>query len=249
MTLLALQRAFLSHVIDDDPALADRFDDEGRAGLAVYHHAFRAQLVDCLRDSYERVAAWLGDEAFEAAARRHIAENPPTSWTLSDYGVNLAATLRALYPHDGEVADIAALDWALRRAFDGPDGDSVTPADLADVDWERAVISFVPTLSLLPVETNCAALWKAISDGGNDIPSIEAFPAPVTLRIWREKFQPRFTTIDDDEVLAIDLVRSGLSFSDLCDGLAGQHGAAAATEAAGRILTTWLGDGLIAAIR
>jgi len=249
MSLLELQRAFLDHVIDDDETLAGRLDDDGKAGLAVYHNAFRAQLVECLRDSYERVAAWLGDEGFEAAARHHIAENPPTSWTLGDYGANLSSTLRALYPDDGEVADIAALDWALRRAFDGRDSTSVTPADLADVDWESAVITFVPTLSLLTVETNCAALWSAIAEGGTDIPPIEIFPAPVTLRIWRDEFQPRFATIDDDEVLAIGLAQSGMSFSDLCDGIAKQHGAAAATEAASRILTAWLGDGLIASIR
>jgi hypothetical protein len=85
----------------------------------VYHYAYRAQLLECLRYTFERVWAWLGDSGFEDAARRHIEAHPPHSWTLSDYGNEFDRTLSGLYPDDREVAELAWLDWPLRRAFDG----------------------------------------------------------------------------------------------------------------------------------
>ncbi|MDE1917506.1 MAG: putative DNA-binding domain-containing protein [Sphingomonadales bacterium] len=248
MNLRDLQSGFIHYLLDEPSTVPQAVHGEAEAGLAVYHNAYRSQLVDCLKDSYERLWAWLGDDGFEAAARHHIALNPPHSWTLGDYGHGFAATIATLYPDDPEVTEIAALDWALRRAFDGPDAAAFDLSRLAQVDWDEAVITFVPTLDLLPVKTNCGTIWNAIA-AGEDVPGAAMLPAPGWVRVWRVALQPHFTTIEQAEVDAIRLAASGLSFARLCDRLAQDMGMDSAVEAAGRYLASWVQDGLIADIR
>ncbi|TXI84146.1 MAG: DUF2063 domain-containing protein [Cupriavidus sp.] len=247
MSLLSLQRDFIGYLLDQPSEIPVSVGGDAGPGLAVYHNAYSSQLVDCLKDSYERLWAWLGDERFEQAARHHIALHPPHSWTLGDYGEGFADTIDTLYPDDPEVGEIAMLDWALRRAFDGVDAEAFDPQGLADLDWEEALIAFVPTLDLLPVKTNCGAIWNAIS-AGEDVPSAEMLPAPGWLRVWRLGLQPHFATIEAAEFGAIQLASSGLSFARLCDRLAEEVGVESAVESAGRYLATWLQDGVIAEI-
>jgi hypothetical protein len=248
MNILAVQQQFCSYLLDGSVALAHQFDRDGAAGLAVYHNAYRMQLVACLRDTFERVWAWLGDDAFSAAARAHIASNPPRSWTLADYGAEFSQTLHTLYPRDPECAELAALDWHLRRAFDGGDSTAVDAGLLEGIDWERAVFRFVPTLRILPVVTNCGAIWSAIA-AGNTPPASAPLPAPAAIRIWRSGLSPRFCTIDAIEHSSIELAQSGASFAAVCNALAEKGGdAAKAAENAGRLLAAWLQDGVLAAV-
>lgn len=247
MSLLSLQREFRAVLLDDArPAAAD-FGADSAAGYRVYHHAYRAQLVAALRDSYERLCAWLGDSAFEDAARFHVAGHPPGSWTLNDYGAEFADTLSHLYPDDPEVAEIAALDWAMRRAFDGADAPALDRSTLADVDWDHARLHFVPTLRFVPVTTNGAAIWTAIGEG-SPVPAVQLLPEPASIRVWRAGLEPRFKTIALAERRALDLCLSGRSFARVCNELAAEQGVGGAVEAAGAYLGDWLGDGLLVAI-
>jgi hypothetical protein len=241
------QQRFCAHLLDAPSDIARDLDRDGDAGLAVYHSAYRAQLVDCLRDTFERVWAWLGDEAFEVAARTHIAANPPRSWTLSDYGEQFPRTLAALYPQDPECTELAALEWQLRRAFDGPDSDAVELGSLGGVDWDHALLRFVPTLRVVPVTTNCGAIWMALA-ARNTPPGVERLSAGAAMRIWRVGFSSRFCTIEAIEQRAIALVQNGASFGSVCNTLAEGRDAARVAERSGQLLAAWLRDGMIAAI-
>jgi hypothetical protein len=245
MSLLELQRAFIAYVRDGDGAVAARIADEPFSGLAVYANAYPAQLAACLRDTYERTWAWLGDDDFETVARSYIAERPPVSWTLSDYGEAFPSALERLYPQDPEVAEIAALDWRLRRAFDGPDSERVEPARLQGVDWDRAVLRLAPTLQLMTAKTNCAALWTAMSNQTRP-PAPMRFEKPVCIRIWRCDLSPTFTTIDPLEEAMIRTVMAGKGFAEACEALEAFVDQDQAGATAGRILASWLQDGLIA---
>lgn len=247
MTLLDLQRAFRSHLVDEPGEILGHLRPDGLEGLGVYYNAYRVQLVAALRDSFERTWAWLGDERFDQAALTHVMLAPPVGWTLGDYGQGFPATLAELYPDDPETAELAALDWALRRAFDGPDAVSVVPDRLAEVNWDKAVIRLVPTLRLLPAMTNAAAIWSAIA-ADETPPAPEVLGLPVTIRVWRQDLSPQFRTIDDAERHALHAAAIGVTFADLCGALAASEGIERATETAGRILGDWLRDGLIVSL-
>jgi hypothetical protein len=244
MTLAKLQTDFSDYLLDRPNSIEAAIQGD----ITVYHHAYRAQLLSCLRDTFEKSWAWLGDERFEAAAAAHIAAHPPHSWTLNLYGEGFETTLAGLYPDDPEIGDLAWLEWSLRRAFDGADADPADPAGLAAVDWDNAVLFFVPTLSIGPVTSNCAAIWTALAE---DLapPAAEPLPEPSVIRIWRKGLSAHFRSIGRTEERALRLAMSGVNFSEICSILVAEQGDGDATADIGRVLGTWLQDGMIAAIQ
>lgn len=245
MSLLDTQRGFRDHILaGTDAPLAGAPE----RGLAVYRHAYRAQLIASLRDTFEKTWAWLGDEAFDKAARHHVENHAPKSWTLNEYGADFIQSLRTLYPGDPEVPDLAWLDWTLRRAFDGPDADAIKPEALAQVDWDNAVLIFVPTLTMGEVVTNCAAIWGALAEEITP-PAAERLTAPATIRIWRSGLTPKYRTIENFEQRALTLAMAGSSFADLCALLVEDGDTDRAAQNVGAVLAVWLQDGLIRDIR
>jgi hypothetical protein len=238
--LLGLQQNFREWLTSEEPDIAARFGERARPGLGVYLNNYRAQLLACLSASYPILRAWIGDAAFEGAAAGHIESVPPRAWTLDAYGVDFDAMLESLYPADPEVPELARLERDLAAAFVGPDAAAVVPADLADVDWDAAIVCFVPTFALLTVTTNVAAIWSAISHGETPPPAAR-LPEPTSLVIWRHGFAPRFRTVAAEEAQALRRTREGESFAALC--------AALGPETAGSFLGQWLSEGLIAYIR
>jgi hypothetical protein len=236
------------HLLNGAGISARRMHGDSTAGLAVYHNAYRAQLIDCLRDTYEKLAAWLGDDAFDDAARAYVEANPPRSWTLSDYGERFGATLATIYPEDPEVAELAWLDWTLRRAFGAADCDPIDAAGLADIDWDQAVFSFVPTLTLNLVQTNCAAIWSALATGTMPPPA-ERLPSATTIRVWRAGLSPQFKTIAPTEARALRLAMAEFSFGEICRIAIDEVDESGAVQAASQLLSTWLSDGIIVGVQ
>jgi hypothetical protein len=236
MSLAHLQNDFCAYLLDRPNEIAGQVNGD----LDVYHHAYRAQLLNCLRDTFEKSWSWLGDEAFEAAALAHIETHPPSSWTLNLYGEDFDRTLAGLHPQDLEVAELAWLEWSLRRAFDGPDAGVPDPAHLAQIDWDNAILHLVPTLKLANVVTNCAAIWTALSEDRPPPPAARQ-TAPIAIRVWKQGLTAKFRSIDAIEEKALRLLLDGADFAALCGILDSE-------QEIGRCLGLWLQDGLIAAV-
>jgi hypothetical protein len=247
MTLAALQRDFRKSLIDEPAGMGQWVDKGARPGLAIYHNAYRVQLVDCLLETFEKTHLWLGDDAFTEAARTHIESTPPYGWTLGIYGEGFECTLAALYPDDPEVAELAWLDWALSRAFEGQDAPPLDPVTLQDADWDNAVLKLVPTFRLRSACTNAGAIWSALS-AESDVPAAAMLPEPGAMLVWRQEFTPCFRTIEAIERDALRLIEAGESFGALCSILIERSGEDAGVTQAGALLGQWIGDGLIAAV-
>jgi hypothetical protein len=247
MSLFELQRDFSAWLRAMPVEVEAHVGAANAAGLAVYRHAYRAQLTGCLRETYAKTLAWIGDEAFDAAADAYIDIHAPHAWTLGEYGLEFAGTLTDRFPGEPEIAELAWLDWNLRCAFDGADADAVDVAALGDVDWDRALFRFAPTLRTRAVLTNCPALWHALN-AGEKPPSAEILAFPVTIRVWRSGFSTRFRSMESLEAQALAWARAGESFGDICARLVGED-AENGVRTAGTILRDWLADGMIVSIR
>jgi len=245
MSLIDLQRDMRTwlHVGDTAGSRAPAM----RAGLAVYQNNYRAQLIECLATSFPVTRDWLGEAAFRYAAADHIDAVPPSSWTLDAYPRDLPATLGRLYPDDPEVAELATFELALAEAFVAADADVIDTARLAGVDWDRAILRFVPSFDIHDVTSNAPALWSAIING-DPPPAAAMLPEPAGLLVWRKDDVSRFRTTDQTEVQAILRARAGAPFADLCTYLVNDLGEAEGVAAAGRWLGQWIGEGLITPI-
>jgi hypothetical protein len=167
--LAELQAAFQDHLLNgstgiSQAVLANAGLDVARR-LNIYHHAYRARLVEALRDSYGHTASYLGDEQFDAVARAYLAAHPSLDPNLRWFGVNFSEWAAAEHAADPELSELAALDWALRRAFDASDATPLALSDLARVPpeaWAHIGFVFHPTCARLVLRHNTLAIWHAL---------------------------------------------------------------------------------------
>jgi hypothetical protein len=247
MSLLSLQRDFRRHLLDEPGDMQRWVAPATAAGLAVYHNAYRAQLVDCMRETYAKTHAWLGSEAFLAAMRAHIEQTPPSGWTLGVYGAGFAETLQHLYRDDPEVAGLADLEWRLSRAFEARNAAALPVTMIAETDWDSAGLRFVPSLQTAPALTNAGAIWSALATGDAP-PAAALLAAPAMMLVWRQAFTPCFRTIQMIEYQAIMQLAAGGRFADLCTTLVEARGEAEGVTLAGTMLGQWFADGLICTV-
>jgi hypothetical protein len=247
MSLLAMQRDMCAWLVREDEPAAARFGTDAARGLRVHQNNYRAQLIACLTDSFARTHDWLGGEAFEAAAARHIDRVPPSSWTLDAYARDFPATLAALFPDDPEVAELAWIECALGEAFVGTDAEPLSAADLAGVDWDHAVLEFAPTLDLADLTSNAPAIWSALTQE-KEPPAAELLDEAGAILVWRSEQVSQFRAIDQVERQALLWARAGMPFAELCEAMVASWGEEQGVARAGGLLGQWIADGLIVAV-
>ena len=120
MNLLALQRNLRDHLIQGSADIGREISGDSSARLAVYHYAYRAHLMDCLRDTFERVWTWLGDAGFETAGQKHIELHPPHGWTLADYGNGFDRTLKEPLPQRSRACRAGMARLVVTQSFRWP---------------------------------------------------------------------------------------------------------------------------------
>jgi hypothetical protein len=255
--LAMLQACMQTHVLSGDNTVlqwvrATNIQEASRR-LGIYRHAYRARLLETLRDTFGHTLRYLGDDWFDLLAQAYIETTPSRADNLRWYGLTWPDWLaRELAPgsrfgaHE-EVAELAALDWALRRAFDAADAEPMTRADAAGLgphDWETMRLNLHPSVATLTVAHNTLALWRALDEDA-EVPEPVRLGGAEQVLIWRKHAQPHFRSLSAQEAVALALVQAGRTFSQLCAALADSHGEAVAVGLAGRFLRTWIDDALL----
>ncbi|KQW42461.1 MULTISPECIES: DNA-binding domain-containing protein [unclassified Roseateles] len=255
MTSLAqLQVDFQRHLLTGDAAIATHIRASGigtARRLHIYHHAYRMRLVDTLRDSFGHTLLYLGDEHFNAAALAHVEGHASTHASLRWYGHDFPDTLAARFVEAPQVAELAQLDWALRRAFDGPDAPVLTLADLAALAperWADVGFSLHPTYARLQLRQNTLAIWQAL-DQDREPPEAEPLDEPGELLIWRRGHQPHFRSLQPLESAALAGLHAGLGFAAVCAAMSEQFPSEDAAAAVGGLLRRWVDEELLSAVR
>lgn len=248
--LREVQRRFLAGIVEGDAGAAALIVDDARVGaakrLAIYRNNYRASLTGVLADHHERLHAWLGDEQFDNVACAYVAAHPSTTRNLRHYGDGFAAFLAENFPDDGELAELARLDWALRAAFDAPDVpalDAVRVTGLGET-WLDQPLRLHSSASLLSARFNVAALWRALDDGEEPPEPVE-LTEPVALLVWRNGLQPHFRSLSEIEAGALAQLEAGATFTGLSAYVIEAVGETAAMEELAGWLGQWLADGVL----
>jgi hypothetical protein len=250
MSVGALQRLFLDHVIDAERTLAPAFE-RGASGIGIYRHAYRAQLISCLRGRYDKSWSWMGDVRFDRAAHHYIDNHIPNSWSLDNYGAAFPETLARLFPDDPEIADLAALEQALHTTFVKADAEAIEPSALADFihsgrDVEALKVSFVPSFSVISVCTNVAAISQAISDN-SPIPALVVYGELHFICLWRVGHSTHFREMDSSEAHALIAMAEGTDFGSVCRAMAERDEELSAAHLGGW-LARWIADKMVLAL-
>lgn len=213
--------------------------------LQIYHHAYRARLLEALRDSFEHTWAYLGDENFDLVASNYIETTRSKDPNIRWYGATFPTYLAKQYSDDLEIAELAELDWTLRLAFDAQDAEILSVAALQTVteeQWEHIKIKFHPSVHLLRQHHNTLAIWHAI-DSGTTPPPVQYHADIINLVVWRRDVQPHFMSLESNEATALRQLRNGMSFASVCEQFALID--PDTVNHMGQFLRRWLDHGMI----
>lgn len=240
MNLAARQSAFIAEV-----TASDEGPDCSSTGMAIYRNAYRARLSDALATGFERTRRWVGEDAFAAASAHYILTHPPQSWTLDAYGDRIVSVLAELFADDGEVAELAWLEWHMQQSFAAPDQPELTPQGLAEAglgesDWENLRFTMAAGFAAREVRHDCAALWHAL--GSTEVDGFTLTEtAPTALVVWRRGLSPHFRLLDCDEFAALSRLAAGGTFGEAA-AQAGEH----AIARFGGWFAQWLSEAMFA---
>ncbi len=119
--------------------------------LSVYRHAYLARLLEVLREQFPCTRFAAGDEHFDALIVDYLQHCPPHSYTLAKLADRLVEHLEATRPADwgAFLVELARLEEAIDRVFDGPGGENLPPLTLPDLMSDSLQLTLTPGLELL----------------------------------------------------------------------------------------------------
>jgi hypothetical protein len=236
--------------------------------LAIYHNAYFARLLECLRNIYPMVAKTLGEEAFDALAVGYLQSYPSHSYTLDRLGDRFASYLAETRPdldRAGQptetwpdfMIDLARLEWNIGEVFDGPgvEGQATLSAEqllAIDADrWPAVRLMPAPCLRLLSFEFQVNDYFTALRQSGDDAdPPPLPQPEGSWLALWRRDFVVRRHALDREQYELLTALMSAQPIGVAIE----QFAATAITnldELAGRLQSwfrTWTAAGFFVAL-
>lgn len=257
MRLNDWQRELESYLLNDDPqamqALLPELRDgptlNATMGLAIYHNAYRARLLETLRGDYSAVHGWLGDDEFDNLMLAYLRNHPPQHYSLRWLGAGLPNFIEQhlLTEQSAPLSELARLEWAFTLAFDAPDAQPTRLEQIASTSpeqWPSLTFSAHPSLQCLPCRYNSVSLWRALK-AGDAFPGSQWLDAEELCLVWRQDLVCRFRALAADEATTLRLLLDGATFAELCASLAEQGQQAPLIAASW--LKQWLQDGLLIA--
>lgn len=208
--------------------------------LGIYHHAYRARLVETLADTFARTERFAGSDSFGVWATQYAEQSPPQSRSLSRYGETFPAFLQQRFPHNPELFELVRLDWDLRSRFDMADTpalDSALAAERPPEIWLQTEDTLHPTVVLRTIQTNVVALWQAL-DADTDVPPAQALDEPLGMLVWRRDQQPHFQTVSMAQWTFMNHLAAGASL------LSASNAMSESTLLSADVLGSWFQEAL-----
>ncbi len=250
-TLREAERGLARAVITGDTSAAARMIAPGRisaeAAIGIYRNTFIGAATKALKLSYPAIELLTGEDFFAAAADVFIAEFPPASGCLDDYGANFAEFLSRFEPAAGlrYLPDVARLEWAVNIALHAEDAESAGTAALAGaagIAPSRLLLQPHPSVSLLQTQYPADAIWRAVL--ARDDAALSAVPlsgGPFFLVIARGSDGLEVRRIDEPEWRFASALCAGDSFGAAFD--------AAPSEGAPAWVAEWFASGRFVSCR
>jgi len=256
--LAKLQRTFQDCVLHPDKSTPTAsISASGRAApetqISIYTFAYAARLTEVLANDYPAVLMAIGDEQFNRLAYDYIQAHPSHYFSLRDFGCHFAGfiaeevqTHKSLQ-HMHWLYELALFEWTLGKAFDAADVTVFTEEDMIAIPpeaWPELKFIVHPSINRLELEWNIPEIWQVLtSDDPAQVIAQRDTPGPWL--VWREQLVTRFRSMQTDEQLALDALREGKSFNDVCEVLTMQMSEDKVPLRAASLLKGWISQGLI----
>lgn len=257
MRLNDWQLAFEDYLLGEQPQARAALEDslvggptlDVETGLAIYHHAYRARLLEVMVSDFPVIWHWLGDEEFAALAGAYIRQCPSRHFSLRWLGQDFAGfILGHLVPEQGvPLAELARLEWAFTLAFDAGDAEVLSVVAMAELDaeqWPALQLRLAPCVQWLDCRYNSVALWRAVKEQA-DFPQSALLDQEQVCLVWRVDRVCRYRSLSAEEARALKgMTQEQWNFAELCAELAVTNAEGAPLQAV-TWLKQWVEDGLV----
>lgn len=207
--------------------------------LQIYNQQYWWRLLGAFREDFRGVRAVVGERKFERLAVAYLESCGSQSWSLRDLGQFMERFLiehpELVAPHAALALDVARVEWARVRAFDGEEKPRVDPQKLQRIAPERLRFGIQPCVSLLvlshpvdqllgklrlrEVETGSAS--NAVTAKRRRGPlrlSARASEKPIHLAVHRLDFAVYYKRLEPAAYRLLLALREGATLADACGG-------------------------------
>jgi hypothetical protein len=188
--------------------------------LAVYSHAYFARLHDVLAELFPCLRHAVGDELFAEFAAGYLAAYPPTSYTLHRLADHFPEYLEATRPADAPalafVVDLARLEQAIDRVFDGPGPEELPPFafPVGGANAEQLQLMLVPGMELLALRFPASSYFTSWKNGEAD----QWPPAALQyVALFRRDFVVRRFELSRVQYMLLEQIASGATLAAAID--------------------------------
>ncbi len=222
----------------------DRLGAEAR--LDIYANMYFHRLFAVLKEDFPATLAVLGDVGFHNLVTGYLIAYPPTEPSVLYAGKHFAD-----YLHDHPIqhlpflADLAALERALVDSFvaaDTPALDASAMRAIGPDAWPRLRLRTHPAALIVRVEWAVAELLRAIIEQREWQHPARRHGCAL---VWRKDATVFYRELASPEAAALMCMSRGASFAAICDAAKRELGADDSVAELNRMLTRWLGDGLV----
>jgi hypothetical protein len=244
-----LQNAFQDYLLGQSDDVAAEVNDTANADrrllLSVYRHGYFARLHECLCADYAGVRAMLGEDEFEDVARAYVQAHPSRYTNMRWLGQHLTDFLRRHHVTKDrlDAIEMAEFEWALGLALDAADDEAMAVEELMQLSGEQWVTLTVKpraNVQRLRFSTMAPKAWLKHETTPPGELQVEQAATPIDWLVWRRDTDPQFRSMEPDEAWAFDAAASGVTFAQLCEGLANFLPADQAAARAAGLLRVWI---------
>ena len=260
--LTKLQHTFQDCVLHSgNPGSTAWVSASGRATpetqLSIYSHAYRARLKEVLANDYPAILMAIGDDHFNQLADDYIRAHPSHYFSLRDFGCHLPDFVSGLIQQDEHyqnmhwLYELAIFEWTLGQAFDAADVTLFTEQDMAAIppeSWPELEFILHPSVHRLDFEWNVPTMWQALTDDNpTEVTAMRETASPWL--VWREQLVTQYRSMPADEQRALDTLREGKCFNDICEALVTLMSEDEVPLRAAGLLKGWIAQGLISGVQ
>jgi len=252
MTLIELEKTFQQFLLSSDPSILSHIHSTENIPhlkrLNIYANAYTLRLQEALTANFPALEDYLGHAQFDELTQGYIKAYSSQFKSIRWYGDHLATFLVHTYPAFPALAELAALEWSMGLVFDAQNSEVISIETMASIDpahWSNMTFKLIPALQIISCHWNVVAIWQAVLN-------TQTPPDPVrektTWALWRQMRTSQYVSLSEDEVWALNAMRRGDTFAQVCEGLCQWLREDQVGLYAAGLLKKWIQAGMIAQV-
>lgn len=252
-TLLMLQDQFQKFITFDHPEISGSIVETETVSvetrLGIYKNAYTLRLIESLNTSFPALYAYLGTEEFEKLCHSYIKAHPSPYRSIRWYGDVLADFIKTYFDASyAYLAELADFEWNMTLAFDAADDKVLTIDEMAAVNpelWADMTFTVHSSVRRVNYFWNSVSLWQTLIKD-EDLPEMLSNSRPLSWVLWRSPdFMIQYYSLSEEEAWALDALRQGKSFGELCEGLCQWVAVEEVGMKAASYLKNWIQNGML----